>query len=131
MLCDKRKVTSLLYFADILIGNDINTSKFLIIVIGISSVILVMQVWHIADVPPNDKFQYTHFAHKLNSFDTAPRKLLASDSRLRPDRYALEMGDLSKSGTEKSRFISFVPFLSPCAQKYIFEHCLSDVYKIL
>jgi hypothetical protein len=87
-----------------------------------------MQVWHIADVPPNDKFQYTHFAHKLNSFDTAPTKLLASDSRLRPDRYALEMGDLSKSGTEKSRFISFVPFLSPCAQKYIFEHCLSNVY---
>ncbi|MCI01155.1 oxysterol-binding protein 3C-like, partial [Trifolium medium] len=60
-------------------------------------------VWHVADVPPNDKFQYTHFAHKLNSFDTAPRKLLASDSRLRPDRYALELGDLSKSGTEKSR----------------------------
>lgn len=60
------------------------------------------EVWHIADVPPNDKFQYTHFAHKLNSFDTAPRKLLASDSRLRPDRYALEIGDLSKSGTEKS-----------------------------
>ncbi|KAL5130184.1 Oxysterol-binding protein-related protein 3C [Glycine soja] len=60
------------------------------------------EVWHVADVPQNDKFQYTHFAHKINSFDTAPRKLLASDSRLRPDRYALEMGDLSKSGTEKS-----------------------------
>ncbi|CAI8616580.1 unnamed protein product [Vicia faba] len=60
------------------------------------------EVWHVADVPPNDKFQYTHFAHKINSFDTAPRKLLASDSRLRPDRYALEMGDLSKSGAEKS-----------------------------
>ncbi|KOM26199.1 hypothetical protein LR48_Vigan238s003200 [Vigna angularis] len=60
------------------------------------------EVWHVADVPKNDKFQYTHFAHKINSFDTAPRKLLASDSRLRPDRYALEMGDLSKSGAEKS-----------------------------
>jgi hypothetical protein len=60
------------------------------------------EVWHVADVPPNDKFQYTHFAHKINSFDTAPKKLLASDSRLRPDRYALELGDLSKSGTEKS-----------------------------
>nr|XP_017183177.1 oxysterol-binding protein-related protein 3A isoform X3 [Malus domestica] len=61
------------------------------------------EVWHVADVPKNDKFQYTYFAHKINSFDTAPKKLLASDSRLRPDRYALEKGDLSKSGAEKSR----------------------------
>ncbi|MFQ6662722.1 hypothetical protein Gotur_030478 [Gossypium turneri] len=30
-------------------------------------------------------------------------KLLASDSRLRPDRFALEKGDLSKAGSEKSR----------------------------
>ncbi|XP_043815529.1 oxysterol-binding protein-related protein 3C isoform X2 [Manihot esculenta] len=60
------------------------------------------EAWHVADVPPNDKFQYTYFAHKLNSFDTAPRKLLASDSRLRPDRLALEKGDLSKAGAEKS-----------------------------
>uniref|UniRef100_A0A803LQ98 Oxysterol-binding protein n=1 Tax=Chenopodium quinoa TaxID=63459 RepID=A0A803LQ98_CHEQI len=52
------------------------------------------------DTPKNDKYQYTYFAHKINSFDTAPKKLLASDSRLRPDRYALEMGDLSKSGAE-------------------------------
>ncbi|KAI3943467.1 hypothetical protein MKW92_047581 [Papaver armeniacum] len=60
------------------------------------------EVWRVAEVPPNDKFQYTHFAHKINSLDTAPRKLLASDSRLRPDRYALEKGDLSKAGAEKS-----------------------------
>ncbi|XP_057536110.1 oxysterol-binding protein-related protein 3C-like [Amaranthus tricolor] len=60
------------------------------------------EVWHLADTAKDDKFQYTYFAHKINSFDTAPKKLLASDSRLRPDRYALEMGDLSKSGTEKS-----------------------------
>ncbi|XP_013612536.1 PREDICTED: oxysterol-binding protein-related protein 3C [Brassica oleracea var. oleracea] len=59
------------------------------------------EVWHVADVPKNDKFQYTHFAHKINSFDTAPSKLLASDSRLRPDRYSLEQGDLSKAGFEK------------------------------
>lgn len=58
-----------------------------------------------ASAPENDKFQYTHFAHKINSFDTAPKKLLASDSRLRPDRYALEKGDLSKAGSEKSRFV--------------------------
>lgn len=61
------------------------------------------EVWRVADVPENDKFQFTHFAHKINSFETAPRKLLASDSRLRPDRYALEKGDLSKSGSEKNR----------------------------
>ncbi|KAE9461101.1 hypothetical protein C3L33_06991, partial [Rhododendron williamsianum] len=61
------------------------------------------EAWRIAAVPENDKFQYTYFAHKINSFETAPKKLLASDSRLRPDRYALEKGDLSKSGAEKSR----------------------------
>ena len=55
-------------------------------------------------MPKDDKYQYTHFAHKINSFDTAPKKLLPSDSRLRPDRYALEMGDMSKSGYEKSRY---------------------------
>ncbi|XP_010553050.1 PREDICTED: oxysterol-binding protein-related protein 3A [Tarenaya hassleriana] len=60
------------------------------------------EVWRLADAPKNDKFQYTQFAHKINSFDTAPKKLLASDSRLRSDRYALEMGDMSKSGCEKS-----------------------------
>ncbi|KAG6415486.1 hypothetical protein SASPL_122897 [Salvia splendens] len=60
------------------------------------------EVWHVADVPPDDKFQFTHFAHKINSFNTAPKKLLASDSRLRPDRLALEKGDLSKAGAAKS-----------------------------
>ncbi|XP_050211403.1 oxysterol-binding protein-related protein 3B-like [Mercurialis annua] len=60
------------------------------------------EVWRVAETPKNDKFQYTHFAHKINSFDTAPKKLLASDSRLRPDRYALEKGDIGKAGHEKS-----------------------------
>ncbi|KMT11089.1 hypothetical protein BVRB_5g111740 [Beta vulgaris subsp. vulgaris] len=60
------------------------------------------EVWRVADVPKNDKHDYTYFAHKINSFDTAPKKLLASDSRLRPDRFALEKGDMSKSGSEKS-----------------------------
>jgi len=68
-----------------------------------------LQVWHLADVPKNDNFQYTHFAHKINSFDTAPAKLLASDSRIRPDRYSLEQGDLSKAGSEKHRFFIFLP----------------------
>uniref|UniRef100_A0A0A9ABE4 Oxysterol-binding protein n=1 Tax=Arundo donax TaxID=35708 RepID=A0A0A9ABE4_ARUDO len=61
------------------------------------------EIWRVAPTPQNDKFQYTYFAHKINSFDTAPKKLLSSDSRLRPDRYALEKGDMSKSGAEKSR----------------------------
>ncbi|PSS23765.1 Oxysterol-binding protein-related protein like [Actinidia chinensis var. chinensis] len=61
------------------------------------------EAWKVAEVPENDKFQYTYFAHKLNGLDTAPKKLLASDSRLRSDRYALEEGDLSKAGSEKSR----------------------------
>ncbi|KAJ0027716.1 hypothetical protein Pint_35409 [Pistacia integerrima] len=61
------------------------------------------EVWRVADAPKNDKHQYTYFAHKLNSFDTAPKKLLSSDSRLRPDRCALETGDLSKAGSEKTR----------------------------
>ncbi|GAB2274390.1 Oxysterol-binding protein- protein 3C [Dionaea muscipula] len=60
------------------------------------------EVWRVAAAPENDRFQYTYFAHKINSFDTAPRSLLASDSRLRPDRYALEMNDMSKAGAEKS-----------------------------
>ncbi|KAF6138732.1 hypothetical protein GIB67_040864, partial [Kingdonia uniflora] len=55
------------------------------------------EVWRVTDPPENDKFQYTYFAHKLNSPESAPRKL----SRLRPDRYALEKGDMSKAGAEK------------------------------
>jgi len=88
-------------------------AKLFIIFIGIFSSKFILQVWHVADIPTNDKFDYTFFAHKLNSFDTAPRNLLASDSRLRPDRFALEMGDLSKSGTEKSRLLTFtfIPFM--------------------
>lgn len=61
------------------------------------------EAWRVAEAPKNDKYQYTYFGHKINSFNTAPKKVLASDSRLRPDRYALEKGDLSKAGAEKSR----------------------------
>eukprot|EP00850_Spirogloea_muscicola_P013393 SM000090S24355 [mRNA] locus=s90:517932:520825:- [translate_table: standard] len=61
------------------------------------------EVWRVADAPKGDKFQYTYFAHKLNSYDTAPRGLLPSDSRLRPDRSALEAGDMNKAGIEKAR----------------------------
>ncbi|RWW34543.1 hypothetical protein GW17_00000690, partial [Ensete ventricosum] len=63
----------------------------------------IFKIWRVAATPEKDKFQYTYFAHKINSFDTASKKLLASDSRLRPDRYALEKGDMSKAAAEKSR----------------------------
>ncbi|CAM6114939.1 unnamed protein product [Calypogeia fissa] len=61
------------------------------------------EVWKVAEAPKNDKYQYTYFAHKVNSFETAPKSLLPSDSRLRPDRLALEKGDMGKAGGEKSR----------------------------
>lgn len=63
-------------------------------------------MWKCTEQPKGDKFQYTHFAHVINSFDTAPQGLLPSDSRLRPDRYALEMGDMSKAGSDKTRYSS-------------------------
>jgi hypothetical protein len=81
----------------------INTSIITVDIFSTLQHYTLSQIWRVAPTPPNDKYQYTHFAHKINSFDTAPKKLLASDSRLRPDRYALEKGDMSKSGSEKSR----------------------------
>lgn len=64
-----------------------------------------MQIWRAREFPKGDKFQYTHFAHKLNSFESAPATLLKSDSRLRLDRYFLEKGDMNKSAIEKSRSV--------------------------
>lgn len=66
---------------------------------------ILPQIWNVAEVPKGDKFQYTYFAHQVNSFESAPAGLLPSDSRLRPDRYALEMGDMNKAGSEKSRYL--------------------------
>ncbi|MCL7045848.1 hypothetical protein MKW94_010179, partial [Papaver nudicaule] len=60
-------------------------------------------VWRVGDTPKTDKLPYTFFGDKINSFDTAPEKLLPSDSRLRPDRYAYEKGEQSKAGSEKIR----------------------------
>ncbi|KAI3914791.1 hypothetical protein MKW98_002027 [Papaver atlanticum] len=62
----------------------------------------LQEVWRVPVIPVKDKYHFTYFSHKVNSFDTAPRRMLASDSRLRPDRYALEKGDLSKVGHEKN-----------------------------
>ncbi|XP_026400693.1 oxysterol-binding protein-related protein 3B-like, partial [Papaver somniferum] len=60
------------------------------------------EMWRVPDVPLKDKYQFTYLSHKVNSLDTAPRQMLASDSRLRPDRYALEKGELSKVSKEKN-----------------------------
>lgn len=56
---------------------------------------MLLKVWKVAEAPTNDKFQYTYFAHKV-------KKLSAPYSLLQLDRYALEMGDMSKAGSEKS-----------------------------
>jgi len=42
-----------------------------------------------------DKYGFTHFARHCNSAAGCPPGLLASDARLRPDRAALEAGDLN------------------------------------
>ncbi|KAG0566669.1 hypothetical protein M758_7G064300 [Ceratodon purpureus] len=60
------------------------------------------EVWKCNEFPKGHKFQHTYFADDLKSFKTAPQGLLASDSRLRPDRYALEMGDMGKAGADKT-----------------------------
>ncbi|QHO23283.1 Oxysterol-binding protein-related protein 3B [Arachis hypogaea] len=83
----------------------------------------LIQVWHVADIPKDDKFDYIYFMHKLNSFDTDPRKLLPSNSHLRPDRYAVEMGNTTKSGAKKSKSftISFTP-LAFCFRNIVKHH---------
>ncbi|XP_074296652.1 oxysterol-binding protein-related protein 3C-like [Silene latifolia] len=48
------------------------------------------EVWHLVDTSKNDQFHYSLFAQKIDSFDTAPKKLLASDSHLRPDIFPLK-----------------------------------------
>ncbi|KAI3996303.1 hypothetical protein MKX01_026771 [Papaver californicum] len=60
------------------------------------------EVWGVGDTPKTDELPYTYFGDKINSFSTAPEKMLSSDSRLRPDRYSYEKGDLSKAGSERA-----------------------------
>lgn len=58
-------------------------------------------LWAASPKPADDAYGFTTFAHTLNSFDLAPKALLASDSRLRPDRVALEAGEMGKAGSAK------------------------------
>ncbi|GAY47932.1 hypothetical protein CUMW_108150 [Citrus unshiu] len=48
------------------------------------------EVWRVADAPEDDKYQYTYFTHKLNSFDTAPKKL---EERQRAEKRIREAKD--------------------------------------
>eukprot|EP00218_Dolichomastix_sp_CCMP3274_P008035 CAMPEP_0170144230 /NCGR_PEP_ID=MMETSP0033_2-20121228/13371_1 /TAXON_ID=195969 /ORGANISM="Dolichomastix tenuilepis, Strain CCMP3274" /LENGTH=450 /DNA_ID=CAMNT_0010380719 /DNA_START=58 /DNA_END=1410 /DNA_ORIENTATION=+ len=59
-------------------------------------------VWAATPKPEGDKYGFTKFAHFLNSFESAPSSgVLASDARRRPDRVALEQGDLAAAGAAK------------------------------
>lgn len=58
-------------------------------------------LWSASEMPADDAYGFTRFAHRLNSFELAPKALLASDSRLRPDRVALEAGEMGKAGSAK------------------------------
>ena len=59
------------------------------------------ELW--AATPPlaGDGYGFTAFAHSLNGAVSAPPGLLASDSRLRPDRVALQAGELGAAGVAK------------------------------
>ncbi|KAK9830605.1 hypothetical protein WJX81_004342 [Elliptochloris bilobata] len=58
-----------------------------------------VELWKCKEKPKGDKYGFTHFSRFLNSGKgIAP---LSSDSRRRPDRYALELGDHSAAGSEK------------------------------
>mmetsp|Transcript_4819 Transcript_4819/g.7496 ORF Transcript_4819/g.7496 Transcript_4819/m.7496 type:complete len:444 (+) Transcript_4819:134-1465(+) len=57
-----------------------------------------------ADPKPESSFKFSNFTLKLNGMTPEYEKVLPpTDSRLRPDRLALEKGDMSVAGTEKSR----------------------------
>ena len=47
------------------------------------------------------KYGFTKFSFLQNSSKTAPKGVLASDSRIRPDRVALEKGDDTTAGAKK------------------------------
>uniref|UniRef100_M4CZG6 Oxysterol-binding protein n=1 Tax=Brassica campestris TaxID=3711 RepID=M4CZG6_BRACM len=61
------------------------------------------KVWKVAEAPKKDKYQYTHFAHKINSFDTAPSKLLSYDSRLRPRHWRYDQSCLEERQRAEKR----------------------------
>ena len=59
-------------------------------------------LWEKEPMPADPtKYGFTQFTFKQNSSKTAPRGLLPSDSRLRPDRAALERGDDALAGAKK------------------------------
>lgn len=61
------------------------------------------RIWTCTPKPQGDWYGFTQFAHKLNGCDFLRRAPLASDSRRRLDRAALEKGDMGAAGSEKYR----------------------------
>ena len=58
-------------------------------------------VWTATPPLAGDAYGFTAFAHSLNSGATAPPGVLLSDSRLRPDRRALQDGERGRAGAAK------------------------------
>ena len=59
-------------------------------------------IWRKEPMPEDPtKYGFTNFTFKQNSHETCPPGLLATDSRLRPDRAALERGDDALAGAKK------------------------------
>lgn len=59
----------------------------------------VLELWRCKAKPENDPYAFTFFAHELNSCKGV--NPLPSDSRRRPDRAALELGDSSAAAVAK------------------------------
>jgi hypothetical protein len=60
------------------------------------------RLWTISAKPEGDYYGFTSFAHKLNSCEDILEPL-ASDSRRRPDRAALEAGETTLAGARLRR----------------------------
>ncbi|KAF8064627.1 ORP3B [Scenedesmus sp. PABB004] len=60
------------------------------------------RLWTCAAKPEDDPYGCTHFAWDLNSCKFLSKPPLASDSRRRGDRHALEKRELSAAGAEKA-----------------------------
>ncbi|KAI7842034.1 hypothetical protein COHA_004235 [Chlorella ohadii] len=59
-----------------------------------------LRLWTCREKPADDPYQFTHFAHELNSCEGGINPL-PSDSRRRPDRALLELGNSSDAAVAK------------------------------
>ena len=63
---------------------------------------VAQRLWTCAPKPEGDYYGFTAYAHKLNACEGIAEPL-ASDSRRRRDRLALEAGEMAAAGSEKHR----------------------------